>query len=135
MSDYVFNWNIEMSYFQLLKTWKKSNSILSISLNKDIEISFIFCYILWLNTQQCLTFNFFSISVEQAVETSHFALYFNQGQCCCAGSRTFVEEKIYDEFVERSAERAKKRTVGNPFDLTNEQGPQVGTCKMLSLLC
>lgn len=135
MSDYVFNWNKEMSYFQLLKTWKKSNLILSISLNKDIEISFIFCYILWLNTQQCLTFNFFSISVEQAVETSHFALYFNQGQCCCAGSRTFVEEKIYDEFVERSAERAKKRTVGNPFDLTNEQGPQVGTCKMLSLLC
>lgn len=63
--------------------------------------------------------------MEQAVETSHFALYFNQGQCCCAGSRTFVEEKIYDEFVERSAERAKKRTVGNPFDLTNEQGPQV----------
>lgn len=135
MSDYVFNWNIEMSYFQLLKTWKKSNLILSISLNKDIEISFIFCYILWPNTQQCLTLNFFSISVEQAVETSHFALYFNQGQCCCAGSRTFVEEKIYDEFVERSAERAKKRTVGNPFDLTNEQGPQVGTCKMLSLLC
>lgn len=135
MAEYVFNWNIEMSYFQLLKTWKKSNLILSISLNKDIEISFIFCYILWLNTQKCLTFNFFSISVEQAVETSHFALYFNQGQCCCAGSRTFVEEKIYDEFVERSAERAKKRTVGNPFDLTNEQGPQVGTCKMLSLLC
>ncbi|EDW36868.1 GL25922 [Drosophila persimilis] len=32
------------------------------------------------------------------------------GQCCCAGSRTFVEDKIYDEFVERSAGRAKKRT-------------------------
>ena len=36
-----------------------------------------------------------------------------------------VQESIYDEFVERSAERAKKRTVGNPFDLANEQGPQV----------
>jgi aldehyde dehydrogenase (NAD+) len=63
--------------------------------------------------------------VEQAVEMSHFALYFNQGQCCCAGSRTFVEEKVYDEFVERSAERAKKRTVGDPFNASNEQGPQV----------
>ena len=48
-----------------------------------------------------------------------------QGQCCCAGSRVMVQESIYDEFVERSAERAKKRTVGNPFDLANEQGPQV----------
>lgn len=41
------------------------------------------------------------------------------------GSRTFIEDKIYDEFVERSAARAKKRTVGDPFDLSIEQGPQV----------
>lgn len=63
--------------------------------------------------------------LEQAVEGSHFALFFNQGQCCCAGSRTFVEEKVYDEFVERSAERAKRRVVGNPLDKSTEQGPQV----------
>lgn len=63
--------------------------------------------------------------MDYAVETSHMGLFFNMGQCCCAGSRTFVEDKIYDEFVERSAERAKKRTVGNPFDLSTEQGPQV----------
>lgn len=44
------------------------------------------------------------------------------GQCCCAGSRNFIEDSIYDEFVERSAERAKKRTIGNPFDLKTEQG-------------
>jgi aldehyde dehydrogenase (NAD+) len=36
-----------------------------------------------------------------------------------------VEESIYDEFVEKSAARAAKRTVGNPFDPNNEQGPQV----------
>ena len=47
-----------------------------------------------------------------------------QGQCCCAGSRTLVEDSIYDEFVERAVERARKRTVGNPFE-KNEQGPQV----------
>lgn len=63
--------------------------------------------------------------MDYAVETSHMGLFFNMGQCCCAGSRTFIEDKIYDEFVERSAERAKKRTVGNPFELTTEQGPQV----------
>ena len=47
------------------------------------------------------------------------------GQCCCAASRLMVEESIYDKFVEASVERAKKRTVGNPFDANNEQGPQV----------
>ena len=64
-------------------------------------------------------------AVEEAVEQSHFALFFNQGQCCCAGSRTYVQESIYDEFVERSVERAKKRVVGDPFNLKTEQGPQV----------
>src|SRR2546430_12386627 len=63
--------------------------------------------------------------MEKAVEGAHFALFFNQGQCCCAGSRTFVEEKCYDEFVDRSVARAKKRVVGNPFDKNTEQGPQV----------
>jgi len=62
--------------------------------------------------------------INQAVEGTHFALFFNMGQCCCAGSRTLVEESVYDEFVERAVERAKKRTVGNPFE-RNEQGPQV----------
>ena len=57
-------------------------------------------------------------------------LYFSlnpkkQGQCCCAGSRVFVEEPIYDEFVERSVEAAKARRVGDPFDSTMEQGPQI----------
>ena len=68
---------------------------------------------------------FADADLEQAVEGSHFALFFNQGQCCCAGSRLFVEEKVYDEFVERSTERAKRRTVGNPLDKKTEQGPQV----------
>ena len=63
--------------------------------------------------------------LDYAVEKSHFALFFNQGQCCCAGSRCFVEESIYEEFVRRSVERARKRTVGNPLDPKCEQGPQV----------
>lgn len=63
--------------------------------------------------------------MDYAVETSHMGLFFNMGQCCCAGSRTFVQDSIYDEFVERSAERAKKRTVGDPFEVATEQGPQV----------
>jgi aldehyde dehydrogenase (NAD+) len=68
---------------------------------------------------------FADADLDQAVEGSHFALFFNQGQCCCAGSRLFVEEKVYDEFVDRSVARAAKRTVGDPLDPTTEQGPQV----------
>ncbi|XP_053558683.1 aldehyde dehydrogenase X, mitochondrial [Bombina bombina] len=63
--------------------------------------------------------------MEHAVEQCHEALFFNMGQCCSAGSRTFVEESIYNEFVERSVEKAKLRKIGNPFDPTTKHGPQV----------
>ena len=68
---------------------------------------------------------FADADMDQAVEGCHFALFFNQGQCCCAGSRLFVEAKCYDEFVERSIARAQKRKVGDPFDPETEQGPQI----------
>lgn len=42
-----------------------------------------------------------------------------------AASRVFVEEQVYAEFVRRSVEFAKKRPVGDPFDVRTEQGPQV----------
>ncbi|XP_059649002.1 benzaldehyde dehydrogenase, mitochondrial-like [Cornus florida] len=63
--------------------------------------------------------------VDKAVELAHFALFFNQGQCCCAGSRTYVHERVYDEFVEKAKARAMKRVVGDPFRKGIEQGPQV----------
>uniref|UniRef100_A0A2P2L520 aldehyde dehydrogenase (NAD(+)) n=3 Tax=Rhizophora mucronata TaxID=61149 RepID=A0A2P2L520_RHIMU len=63
--------------------------------------------------------------VDQAAELAHFALFFNQGQCCCAGSRTFVHERVYDEFVEKAKARAAKRIVGDPFKQGVEQGPQI----------
>ncbi|KAE8632663.1 hypothetical protein XENTR_v10001617 [Xenopus tropicalis] len=63
--------------------------------------------------------------LEQAVEQCHEALFFNMGQCCAAGSRTFVEENVYDEFLERTVEKAKLRKVGNPFDLDTKHGPQI----------
>lgn len=63
--------------------------------------------------------------LDYAVEKSHFALFFNQGQCCCAGSRCYVQEPIYDEFVRRSKERSQRRKVCDPMDPDCEQGPQV----------
>jgi aldehyde dehydrogenase (NAD+) len=68
---------------------------------------------------------FADAELDAAIEGCHFGVFFNQGQVCCAGSRLFVEEKVYDEFVEKSVARAKSRTVGNPFDPGTEQGPQI----------
>ncbi|XP_053612050.1 aldehyde dehydrogenase, mitochondrial [Plodia interpunctella] len=65
------------------------------------------------------------VDLEKAVESAHMALFYNMGQCCTAGSRTFVEDKIYDKFVELSAERARQRVVGDPFRPDVESGPQI----------
>jgi aldehyde dehydrogenase (NAD+) len=68
---------------------------------------------------------FADTDLDEAVDGAHMGLFVNQGQSCCSGSRVFVEEKIYDEFVERSVARALKRRVGDPLDPRTEQGPQV----------
>ncbi len=68
---------------------------------------------------------FADADLDAAVEGAYFGLFFNQGQCCCAGSRLFVQESVYDEFVKRITDKAKGRRVGDPFDPTVEQGPQV----------
>ena len=68
---------------------------------------------------------FADADMDDAVEGAHAGIFFNQGQSCVAGSRVYVEEKIYDEFVTRSAERAQERKIGDPLDMRTEQGPQV----------
>lgn len=68
---------------------------------------------------------FADADLDAAVAGAEFGLFFNQGQCCCAGSRLFVEEKVHEQFVEKVVARAKQRKLGNPFDLETTQGPQV----------
>jgi aldehyde dehydrogenase (NAD+) len=68
---------------------------------------------------------FADADLDAAVEGAHMGLFSNQGQSCCAGSRVFVEESIYDQFLERSIVRASKRIVGDPFDPKTESGPVV----------
>eukprot|EP00794_Sanderia_malayensis_P009841 gene9841-10851_t len=77
---------------------------------------------------------FADADLDEAVELSHFALFFNHGQCCCAGSRTFVEESIYDEFVKKSVIRAQNRTVGNPMCKSTQQGPQIDDLQFNKIL-
>ena len=72
--------------------------------------------------------------MDNAVEQSHVAVFSNMGQCCVAGTRTFVHEDIYDDFVKRSKERAEKRVVGDPYELTTESGPQVEKIFMVMVI-
>lgn len=64
-------------------------------------------------------------AVDEAVEIAHGAVFANMGQCCCAGTRTFVQEGIYKDFVAKAKQMAKARVVGDPFDEKTVQGPQV----------
>ncbi len=68
---------------------------------------------------------FADADLDAAVAGAEFGLFFNQGQCCCAGSRLFVEESIHDRFVELVVARASQRVIGNPLEEATQQGPQV----------
>jgi len=63
--------------------------------------------------------------IDNAISWVNFGIFFNHGQCCCAGSRVYVQESIYDKFIQRFKERAQKNVVGDPFDANTFQGPQV----------
>lgn len=68
---------------------------------------------------------FADADLDSAVAGAFHAIYFHGGQCCTAGSRLFVEKKIHNEFVERLADKAKARKIGDQLDPGTEQGPQV----------
>lgn len=63
--------------------------------------------------------------VDMAVNLVNMATYTNKGEICVAGSRIYVQEGIYDAFVKKSVELAKKSVVGDPFNPNVNQGPQV----------
>ncbi|KAH9920552.1 aldehyde dehydrogenase [Epithele typhae] len=71
------------------------------------------------------TIVFDDADLDQAVKWAAFGIYFNHGQTCSAGSRIFVQEGIYDEFLKRFTEHTKTLKVGDPFNPENFQGPQV----------
>ncbi|KAI8424180.1 hypothetical protein MSG28_002766 [Choristoneura fumiferana] len=72
--------------------------------------------------------------VNTAVRYAANGVFANQGQVCIAASRLFVQSSIYDEFVKKAVEEAKKIKVGNPADPTNHQGPQVSEAMMKKVL-
>jgi aldehyde dehydrogenase (NAD+) len=63
--------------------------------------------------------------IEAAIDWANFGVFFNHGQTCCAGTRIFVQESIYDKFIATFKAKAEKNAVGDPFHEKTFQGPQV----------
>jgi aldehyde dehydrogenase (NAD+) len=63
--------------------------------------------------------------LDLAVGWAAHGIYFNHGQCCCAGSRIFVQSGIYDEFLKRFTAKSQSIKLGDPFVNDSHQGPQV----------
>jgi len=73
------------------------------------------------------TIIFGDADVEAAIPGAASAIFFNHGQCCCAGSRLYVEQKVYDKLVPRLIEFSEKIKVGPGMDLSSEMGPLVSS--------
>lgn len=61
-------------------------------------------------------------AIDQAVEGIVNGIYFNQGHVCCAGSRLFVQESVYDEVLEKLKHRMDSLIVGDPLDKNTDIG-------------
>jgi phenylacetaldehyde dehydrogenase len=72
--------------------------------------------------------------VEAAIPGAASAIFFNHGQCCCAGSRLFVEHDIFDKVVDGVAKLANNIHVGPGMDPSSEMGPLVSE-EQLNRVC
>ncbi len=72
--------------------------------------------------------------IEQALEGVQIGILFNQGQVCCAGSRVFVQEGIYDEFVKRLVASFNAVKIGDPTDPSTQLGAVIYKSQMDKVL-
>jgi phenylacetaldehyde dehydrogenase len=77
---------------------------------------------------------FADVDLDTAIAGAASAIFFNHGQCCCAGSRLYVENSVFDKVVEGVAEHAKKINVGSGLEPSTDMGPLVST-EQLNRVC
>ncbi|WP_419785706.1 aldehyde dehydrogenase family protein [Pseudodesulfovibrio sp.] len=71
---------------------------------------------------------------DKALEGLQLGILFNQGQVCCAGSRAFVHEDIYDDFIEAAAEAFNNVKVGLPWEADTQMGSQINGRQLEKIL-
>src|SRR6516165_2511256 len=72
--------------------------------------------------------------LDTAIPGAASAIFFNHGQCCCAGSRLYVEKSIFDRVVEGVADHAKNIKVGSGLEPDTQMGPLVSE-EQLNRVC
>ena len=63
--------------------------------------------------------------IDMSVDGAVYAAFYHQGQCCEGGTRLLVQEKIYDEFIEKLKNKISLMKTGDPMDKTSDCGPVV----------
>ncbi|WP_346697845.1 aldehyde dehydrogenase family protein [Catenibacillus scindens] len=71
---------------------------------------------------------------DMAMDGLQLGILFNQGQVCCAGSRVFVHEDIYDRFIEDAAAAFNKVKVGMPWESDTQMGAQINEGQVKKIL-
>lgn len=71
---------------------------------------------------------------DMAMDGAQLGILFNQGQVCCAGSRIFVQEGIYDKFIHDLAERFNRVKVGLPWEDGVQMGSQIDAKQVKKIL-
>jgi len=77
---------------------------------------------------------FGDVDLDAAIAGSSSAIFFNHGQCCCAGSRLYVENSIFDKVVEGVSARAEKIRIGPGMESSTDMGPLVSE-EQLNRVC
>jgi phenylacetaldehyde dehydrogenase len=72
--------------------------------------------------------------LDVAIPGAASGIFFNQGQCCCAGSRLYVEKDVFDKVIEGISASAKKIRVGSRLDPKTQMGPLVSE-EQLNRVC
>ena len=77
---------------------------------------------------------FADADIEKAIQSIIIGIYFNSGEVCCAGSRVYVHESIYDKVLDAFKSQTEAVKVGDPFDLQTFQGAQTSQQQLDKIL-
>jgi phenylacetaldehyde dehydrogenase len=77
---------------------------------------------------------FSDVDLDAAIAGASSAIFFNHGQCCCAGSRLYVEDKVFDKVVAGVSDRARRIKVGSGLEASTDMGPLVSQ-EQLNRVC
>ncbi|QLL32341.1 hypothetical protein HG536_0C05100 [Torulaspora globosa] len=77
---------------------------------------------------------FADADLDKAVKNIAYGIFFNSGEVCCAGSRVYVQDSVYDEVLEKFKEYTESLVVGDPFAEGTFQGAQTSQMQMEKIL-